>query len=115
VSSRRIWTVTTVDDLTGIVYVVNVATHFPDVVSSLRHQPNVDATVIVSINQHDTSVGFLPLPLWKLVVDPIKHKPIERLECYPIFGLDHGQNVSIDIVYHTARVEHSNLIHRGGL
>jgi hypothetical protein len=94
---------------------VNVAPHVLDDETFLRHQPDVDATVIVPIDQHGTCVGFLPLLAWELAVDPIDYVVRERFEHYPVFGLDYSQNIGVDITYDATRVVHSDLIHRGGL
>jgi hypothetical protein len=57
-----------------------VAPHVLEVEVFLCHQPDVDATVIVPVYQHELCVGFLPLLAWELAVDPINYVVPESFE-----------------------------------
>nr|WP_198163068.1 hypothetical protein [Cellulosimicrobium sp. TH-20] len=94
--------VTTEDEASARVPVVDVGAHRPDLVGPPREQPDVDPAVVVAVDDHDVRVERAPGAGDARVGEPLERDAALRL--------DDGEDVGTDVGHDARRVGHRELV-----
>jgi hypothetical protein len=92
------------EDSSLAVGVIDVGADSRDLVLRFRQQPDVDATVVVSVDQHHVGV--------RDALDRLQQDRGELVQRDPIIGLNNGEEISADLTHHHRDVPRRELINR---